>query len=693
MELILSTSFWFIFLCIAAGFTYAFILYRNEHRFDETMRWLKKAMFIFRFLAVTIIAFFLLSPFIKTSFREIEKPSIVIAVDNSQSVKINFQNTSAETISKSVQALKENLAGKFDVKTLSFGENVKDANVFSFDEKLTDISGLFDEIKTRYSGRNLGSVILIGDGIYNAGSNPVYKALDIKAPVFTVALGDTTIKKDIILSRVEHNKVAYLGNTFPLQIVMDAKQAGGENTLLTVKEDSNLIFTRNISFSGSAYHLTVPVYANAKQKGIHRYKINLSSLAGEQNLLNNSADIFIEVLESKQKILLIANAPHPDIAAIKSSIEKNINYELKTVYANSFNENIAGFNLVILHQLPSNIAASTQILERIKTSAVPVFFILGGQTNVNAFNNLQTGINISQPLNKVNETLPLSVEAFSLFTIAPEILKTVNSFPPLYSPFGTYKQTGEIYTLLKQRIGSVETEQPLLYFKETNEARAAVLTGEGIWKWKLREVADKNSSASCDELISKIVQYLVLKDKRTPFRVQYKSNLTENEPLIFDAELYNSTGEIVNEPEVNITITNSEGKEYRYTFSRTEKTYHLNAGNFTVGYYKFKAETKLADKIYSERGEFSVSSLMVENVETTANHQLLYALASRTGGEMVSINETQKLVDLISKDEKIKPVSYYHKKLSELISIKWMFGLIMLLLCAEWFLRKRSGAY
>ena len=270
-------------------------------------------MFFFRFLVITIISFFLLSPFIKTSFREIEKPSIVIAVDNSQSIKANFKNASAETIEKNVQSLKENLAEKFDVKILSFGENSKDADAFSFDEKLTNISGLFDEIQTRYSGRNLGSIILLSDGIYNAGSNPVYKAIELKTPVFSVALGDTTLKKDIILSRVEHNKVAYLGNSFPLQISIDAKQAGGETTLLTVKKDSSIIFTRSITVSGSAYHLTVPVFADAKQKGIQRYKINLSSLAGEQNLLNNSADIFIEVLESKQKILLVANAPHPDL--------------------------------------------------------------------------------------------------------------------------------------------------------------------------------------------------------------------------------------------------------------------------------------------------------------------------------------------------------------------------------------------
>ncbi len=693
MQLILSTSFWFIFLCLAAGVAYAFFLYRNEHRFDETMPWVKKAMTVFRFLAVSIIAFFLLSPFIKTSFRQVEKPAVVIAVDNSQSIKLNFQNTSASNITDRVEELKNKLTANFDVNVMLFGQGVKDANTFLFDEKITDMSELFDEVKTRYSGRNLGAVILFSDGIYNAGSNPVYKALDLKVPIYNVALGDTTVKKDIVLSAVNHNKVAYLGNSFPLQVVMDAKQAGGDNTLLTVKEDSSVIFTRNISIAGSSYHLTIPVFADAKSKGIHRYRISLSSVAGEKNLLNNSAEIFIEVLESKQKILLIANAPHPDVAALKTVIEKNLSYELKTTFVSAVNQNLSEYNLIIMHQVPSASPQSADVVSKVKAAGVPVFYILGNQTNVASFNSLQTGVTISQALNKSNETLPVAAETFSLFNISDDVLKTINQQPPLYSPFGTYKQTGEIYTLLNQRIGSVVTDQPLLFFADNNGMRTAVLAGEGIWRWRLHEFESGNMTASVDELISKITQYLVLKEKRTPFRVQHKSSITENEPLIFDAELYNNSGELVNEPEATLVIKSSNGKVYNYTFSRAGKSYHLNAGVFPVGHYSFKAETKLADKVYTDAGEFSVSSLMIENAETVANHQLLYAIANRSGGEMVMINQTQKIADLILKDERIKPVSYYHKKLSELISIKWFFVLIMALLTAEWFLRKRSGAY
>jgi hypothetical protein len=38
---------------------------------------------------------------------------------------------------------------------------------------------------------------------------------------------------------------------------------------------------------------------------------------------NNSRDAYIEVIDGKEKILLLAAAPHPDIKAIKSALEKN----------------------------------------------------------------------------------------------------------------------------------------------------------------------------------------------------------------------------------------------------------------------------------------------------------------------------------------------------------------------------------
>ena len=111
------------------------------------------------------------------------------------------------------------------------------------------------------------------------------------------------------------------------------------------------------------------------------------------------------------------------------------------------------------------------------------------------------------------------------------------------------------------------------------------------------------------------------------------------------------------------------------------------------GSYKFKAETKLGDKLYNESGEFTISPLQLESAETVADHQLLFAMADKSGGKMVYPDQLKSIEKYIEDRGDVKPVSYTQKRLKDLIDLKWIFALLILLLSAEWFLRKRSGAY
>jgi hypothetical protein len=693
-EIITEKPWWFILFCLALGVLYSIVLYRKENLLEEVRPWIKKMMAAFRFVVVSLLAFLLLSPLIRTIFRETEKPIIIIAQDNSQSIltgtdSASFKKTYSESLNKLADELKKN----YDVRSFSFGDRVEDKINFDFSEKQTDISKLFDELSLKFANRNVGAVILASDGLYNTGSNPLYANDHLKAPVYTIALGDTTVKKDILISRVNHNRVAFLGNTFPVEVIVDAKQCSGEKAEMTIEKDSAVLFHKTIEVSGNKYHLSVPVFLEAKMKGIQHYKIKISSLQNEISMTNNTADIFIEVTESKQKVLIVANAPHPDIAAIKSIIESNQNYEVKQEFVKDFKGNVSDYNLVILHELPSTDNNAKEVFDKLNASDVSVFYILGAQTNINALNELNTGITISENQNKINETQAAPAKDFSLFTISDELLNFISTLPPLEAPFGIYKSNSNIYTLFYQQIGSIKTDQPLLFFNQTGSRKIALLTGEGVWKWRLKEFSENNNSNFTNELFIKVVQYLAVREKKTPFRVSYKNNFAENEPLIFDAELYNETGEIVNTPDVKMTITDADKKSYPFTFSKTEKAYSLNAGNLPVGNYKFKAETKLGDKLYAETGEFSVSALQLESSETVANHQLLYTLAQKNGGKMLYSQQMGELPQIISGREDVKPVTYTQKKLKDFINLKWVFFLLMAFLAAEWFLRKRSGAY
>src|SRR6185436_8609107 len=84
-----------------------------------------------------------------------------------------------------------------------------------FNHPVSDINSVLRQIEAEYDGRNLASVVLVSDGIYNTGVSPLYSVF--KTPIYTVGLGDTIQKKDLILNQVHYNKVAYQGNKFPIQ--------------------------------------------------------------------------------------------------------------------------------------------------------------------------------------------------------------------------------------------------------------------------------------------------------------------------------------------------------------------------------------------------------------------------------------------------------------------------------------------
>ena len=183
-----------------------------------------------------------------------------------------------------------------------------------------------------------------------------------------------------------------------------------------------------------------------------------------------------------------------------------------------------------------------------------------------------------------------------------------------------------------------------------------------------------------------------MKVDKSFFKVIAKNNFLENEAIEMEAEVYNESYELINEPEVNITITNSENKNFPFTFSKTANAYRLNAGMMPVGEYKYEAKVKVGDKMYTQKGSFSVSALQVELINTVADHQMLFSLAKKHNGEMVYPNQLEKLVADLNKRDDIKSVSYTEKKLTDLINLKWIFFLLLTLLSIEWFMRKRNGS-
>jgi hypothetical protein len=686
---------WFILLCILAAAVYAGALYFRD-KFNRTYgNRLATVLGILRFVAVATLAFFVLKPLIKTIKRDVEKPIIVIAQDNSESLTISGDSGLYKgAYLESLRALQQELGEDYEVKGYTFGSSVHEGlDSVSFKEKQTDFTNLLEEINTRYSGRNLGAIIIGSDGLYNKGSNPIYSYSKLNAPIYTIALGDTTVHRDVLLSEVAANRLAYLHNRFPISITVEGRKASGETVQLTVTHKGNVVYSENITFTGERFFKTVELTQEATTVGLQKYTVAVSSISNEITLSNNRTDVFIDVLDSRQKVLILASAPHPDINAIGSSLSENDSYSVETVLANEFNGNLNEYNLVIFHQLPALGGIGLTQVRNTLNAKIPSLFVWGANTDFRAFNDLQIGFSLGDYRNANTDINGAVSDGFTLFQLQPNTIEMVRSMPPLAVPFGDFQYSSGINTFVRQQVGQIATTKPLIAFNKANDNKVGLIAGEGLWRWRINSFRQFESHEAFNELTTKVVQYLAAKEDKSLFRVNGAKDFAENTPIIFDAELYNASYEPIVDKDIQMVIRNEEGAEFNYSFSPANGRYKLNAGSLPVGNYSYTASTLSEGQTLKETGEFSVSALQLELTNTIADHRLLNQFATENGGEMVYPNAVSSLAEKIKSRQDIVSVSYENKQLNDLINFRWILALIIGLLSLEWLLRKRAGTY
>lgn len=686
---------WFLLLCLLAGVVYAGALYFRD-RFNRTYGTpLAAVLGVFRFIVVSLLAFFLLKPLIKTVNTEKQKPVIVIAQDNSSSITIGADSGFYKTeYTDRIRALAMAFGDDYDVRTFTFGDGVREGiDSLNFSDKVTDYSALTGEIAARFSGTNLGAVILATDGLYNRGASPLYDTRITGIPYYTLALGDTAIHRDLLIADVAHNRIAYLGNKFPVEILVEGRKTDGETTTLTISRQDEVLFTRPIVCTGSRFSLTIPVVLDAVRPGLQRYTISLTGVSNEVTLSNNRRDLFIDVLDNREKILVVAAAPHPDVAAINDALLLNKSYQVETTLEKDFQGNTAGYSVVVFHQLPGQGGNGINLVRNTLLQQVPCLFITGVNTDFKALNELETGFSFQNMRPGQTDAGAAVNSNFNLFTADEATPKLLAAMPPLSLPFGDIETTQGVQAFLYQRIGSIETSKPLIAFNHSGVQKTGLIAGEGIWRWKLAAFQQTQNHDWFNNIITKTVQFLSLKEDRGFFRVQSRNAFPENERVRFDAELYNESYEPVTDREVTMVITNEDGKDFPYTFSPAGNRYRLDAGQLPAGNYTYAAQASNGTRMLKENGEFTVSPLQLESTQTVADHNLLYGLAAATGGRMVLPAAMDSLVGMVRERQDITAVSYENKQLRDLIDYRWLLGLILLLLGAEWLLRKRAGTY
>lgn len=666
--MIIDYPWYYVLFCLLAGAAYSAGLYFvGRRRFSKRMNLLLAAV---RFVAVSAIALLLLAPVAKRTVNEQQKPVVVVVQDISESI-----DTSIFSI----------LNSKFEIDECELVYE-------EFGGSTTDISAELDDIANHYQGRNLGAVVLATDGIYNRGNNPASTAERLTFPVYTVALGDTTPQRDAALASIRHNRIAFTDNTFPVELTINARRLKNHSAQLTLTDaHGKALAMQQVDYSDDLFSTTLTFELKAEKPGLQRYTASLSVVDGERETINNVLTFYTDVLDSRRKVAIIGNSPHPDLAALKQAVESNPNYEAKVFMNEELRmktEELKDYSLLIFHNLPS----TTQAIKQSNNNAI---YIIGTQTDLARFNALHTGLEIVARTKKVNEVTALYNNAFSLFTLDAADAIALEELPPLTAPFGEVKTSPNLQSLLTARLGSINTGQPLVSALVQGQQRRAFVWGEGLWRWRLVDFLNNKSHDHFDRLVSQLVNFAAITDNRERFIVETERHYSDNDEVMVHAQLYNESYEPFNTPEAKLTlqgvqgsVENHKGVQGDYNFSRQGSGYTLSLGTLPEGLYRYTATTTYDGTTYTAEGAFAVEALHLEQANLTANHTLLKTISSITGGKMFYPDQ---LSSLNAELQTLKPVIYTHTRFSEMLNLLWVLILIILLLSLEWVLRKYHG--
>ncbi len=634
-----------------------------------------------RFISVFTLLLLLVNPkFEKISFYT-EKPNLIIAVDNSSSIA-HLQQT--ENVSELVSTLKENknLLDKFNLNFFSFGKDLQASDSLSFKEQETNIDKAFSEFSQIYKNTT-SPIILLSDGNQTYGNDYVYSAEKVNQPIYPIILGDTVKYTDLKLQQLNVNKYAFLKNNFPVEAIVTYNGNSSVTSKFVVTSGVSTVYSENISFSKEDNSKILNFTLPANRVGVQSYKAQILPLDSEKNTINNYKNFAVEVIDQKTNVAIVSDLIHPDLGAFKKSIETNEQRSVSILSPKEYLLQKNDFQLVILYQ-PNNTFKS--VFEDLQQNNANKLVVLGTKTDYSFVNKNTTDYkhDITSQTEDYQASLNTNYTTFIIDDLDFE------SFPPLQSAFGKATFSIPVETILNKKIGSIETEDPLLLSFETNGRREVLLLGEDIWRWRAQSFLNNKSFNNFDTFIGKLVQYLASNKRKNRLNIDYESFYQGSANRVIKAQFFNKNYEFDAKESLNIILKNKTTEEITtLPFILKGNHYQVDISHLPAGEYSFTV--KATSENISESGAFQLLEYYIEQQFLNANVSKLEQVAEKTNGTSYFVAKTETLIDDLLKDERYATIQKSSKNIVPLIDFKFLLGLLILSLAIEWFLRKYKG--
>ena len=700
-----------------------------------------------RVALLTLMVVLLLRPVVVVSSVIPRSSYVAMLVDDSVSMKLRDVPGGASRLDTVKQALFNNIPGqesflnrldrKFKTSLYGFSgglARLKDGNDLFGEGRTSDLAGALDETIKRSSGMPLSAVVLATDGASNVPRDMAAVLRELRArdiPVFTVGVGNTARPMDAELTRVNMPRRVLVGSRLNIETIVGLSGYGATKVLLNVREDGRAIKTEEANLRGNDTQ-AVNLEITPTTPGIHRYTVEVTPLDGELTVENNKQDALVEVIDGPLRILHVEGEPRWELGKIRESIqpnEKNVTVvSLQRTGENKFYRQGVGTQTELATGFPKTEEELFSYQGLILGSVEAGFFTADELRSIEAFvarrggGLLALGGRLAFDGGKykgtaIDDLLPVSLtgeavdDANSFTAVYKPVLtaagqthpitrlnedraanqKAWNEMPPIsVSEVLTNIKPGASVLLEARRVqGSGTLVAPLLVQQRYGRGQTLALTAADTWRWRMKMDSKNNAH---ETFWRQMLRYLV---SGTPQQIEIG---TEKEVYALDdtisivADIRDKKFNAVGDAHAIARVTKPSGLVVDVPLKFTT----LNSVNTYAG--EFKADELGQHRIelignsatlgqLSATSNMLVSDLNREYYSAAQNSDLLKRIAAETGGKYYTTAEAQSLLD----DLIYRQSPYSERVTKDLWDMPINFMLIVGLLSAEWFLRKREG--
>lgn len=361
---------------LVAGGALAWWSYRALR--EAVRPWQRRALWTLRLLSLAVLLVLLVQPAVLLKIEEKVRASLLVLIDDSQSMQIRDQRSNPEDLARA-QVLLGNIAEgqppsraelvralfspgqaelwdavaeKVDIQVAAFGAGstalgaiqegsgaaappalAQMAAGLKFDQPLTGLGDAVGEALDQWRGSPVAGIFMVTDGQSTTGSEPRQAAGLARAekiPLLLYGTGVTSVR-DLRIEALDLPKVAFAGEAVQARVQLRSSGLdAGTPAKVVVRLDGQQVQESSILVGGAAEQ-EITIGFQPGEIGMHDVEIEVAGVEGEQESSNNRAQARLRVSDEKVQLLYIEQKPRWDFRYIVNALKDDRRVNLSVV--------------------------------------------------------------------------------------------------------------------------------------------------------------------------------------------------------------------------------------------------------------------------------------------------------------------------------------------------------------------------